>query len=130
MDVAETLNAAQAAALLFVDTETVLMLARQGELPGAKIGKPWVFLREDVLNYLRSRVAQDTSERRRQLHATPGRVAELMSVPLKTRRRPPPALPPLPATVHATPTSIKAAPQNGSPAKFHTASASANHDRL
>lgn len=95
MDAADTLNVAQAAALLFADTETVLLLARQGQLPGAKIGKPWVFLRQDVLDFLRERIRKETEERRQLLQSTPQPVAQLMPVPRNGRRKPPPALPDL-----------------------------------
>jgi hypothetical protein len=38
MNTLDALNAAETAALLHADTETMLALARRGELPGAKIG--------------------------------------------------------------------------------------------
>ena len=63
MDAQDTLDAAGAAAVLHADAETVLLLARRGELPGAKIGKSWVFLRADVLDFLRDRVRRDTAQR-------------------------------------------------------------------
>ncbi len=96
MDHTDTLNAAQAATLLFVDTETVLLLARQGELPGTKIGKPWVFLRQDILDFLRTRIQQDTEERRRRLQSVHEPLAALLPVPRKSRRKELPPLPDLP----------------------------------
>lgn len=96
MDTPDTLNAAEAAALLYADTETVLALARRGELPGAKIGKSWVFLRSDVLNFLHERVVQETEQRRRERATLPSPSALLVVRP-KTRRRAPPTLPELPA---------------------------------
>lgn len=93
MDNAETLNAAQAASLLFADTETVLALAREGSMPGTKIGKSWVFLRQDVLDYLRARISEDTLQRRRQLQAASTPLATMMHVPSTSCRRPPPELP-------------------------------------
>jgi excisionase family DNA binding protein len=92
----ETLNAEQAAALLFAETETVLTLARSGNLPGTKIGKSWVFLREDVLTFLRHRVQKDTGERLRQLEAKKNPIAVLIEPRPKRRRREPPALPGFP----------------------------------
>jgi excisionase family DNA binding protein len=89
----ETLNAIQAAEVLFADAETVLELARKGVLPGTKIGKCWVFLREDVLSYLRSRVEQDTMARRNELAAGPKPVGLQYEAPGDRRRRAPPALP-------------------------------------
>ena len=44
MEAQDTLDASGAAAVLHADVETVLTLARKGELPGAKIGKSWVCL--------------------------------------------------------------------------------------
>lgn len=92
MNLVETLNAIQAAEMLFADTETVLELARKGILPGTKIGKCWVFLREDVLSYLRSRVEQDTTARRNEIAAGPNPVGVFYGAPRDKRRRPPPAL--------------------------------------
>lgn len=127
METEETLNVAQAAALLFVDTETVLLLARQGELPGTKIGKPWVFLRQDILDYLRLRIQRDTDARRRQFQAAQEPQAVLMPMPGNSRRRPPPALPDLPAAMEQ-PTFTKAAPPGRSRAYSHSASTSADRD--
>lgn len=100
MDTPDTLNAAEAAALLHADTETVLALARRGELPGAKIGKPWVFLRSDMLEFLRERVDLETEQRRRERATPPSPSASLVVRP-KVRRRAPPALPELPALFKA-----------------------------
>jgi excisionase family DNA binding protein len=85
MNAPDTLNAAEAAAVLHADPETVLMLARKGELPGAKIGKSWVFLRSDVLEYLSNRVKQETELRRAaRVDATP---VAVMTMKLPSRRR-------------------------------------------
>jgi excisionase family DNA binding protein len=48
----EVLTAEEAAALLRVSTKTVLTLARNGNLPGEKVGRAWRFLRSDVLGYV------------------------------------------------------------------------------
>jgi excisionase family DNA binding protein len=100
MDNPDTLNVTQAAALLFADTDTVLLLARQGALPGTKIGKCWVFLREDILEFLRRRIRQDTDERRRLLDQPKMPLAELVPVPHRGRRRN--ALPVLPSLAPAS----------------------------
>lgn len=50
----ETLDLDQAAALLHMHKETVRQRAKAGELPGAKLGRRWVFLLEDLKNYLRA----------------------------------------------------------------------------
>jgi excisionase family DNA binding protein len=51
-DIAEVLTAEEAADLLRVSTKTVLTLARDGNLPGEKVGRAWRFLRSDLLDYV------------------------------------------------------------------------------
>jgi len=50
----KTLNLHEAAALLRMHAESLRQKTRQGLIPGAKIGKRWVFLEEDLVQYLRS----------------------------------------------------------------------------
>lgn len=50
---AEVLTADEAAQLLRVSTKTILTLARDGILPGEKVGRAWRFVRADLLEYLR-----------------------------------------------------------------------------
>jgi excisionase family DNA binding protein len=50
---AEVLTADEAASLLRVSTKTVLVLARDGVLPGEKVGRAWRFVRSDLLRHLR-----------------------------------------------------------------------------
>lgn len=127
MEHAETLNAAQAGAVLFADTETILTLARQGLLPGAKIGKSWVFLRQDVLEFLRSRIAQQTDDRRRQLQAAAAPIAMAMPILANTRRRKLPTLPALPPQPQPLKTTKDAA-QDHYRVDSRNVSASANPD--
>jgi excisionase family DNA binding protein len=54
MRVMRTLNLKQAAAFLNMHPVTVQEKARAGQLPGAKPGKCWVFLEDDLAAYLRS----------------------------------------------------------------------------
>lgn len=49
----EVLTTEEAAALLRVSTKTVLALAREGTLPGEKVGRAWRFLRSDILAVVR-----------------------------------------------------------------------------
>ena len=42
----------EAADLLRVSSKTVLALARDGSLPGEKVGRAWRFLRADLVDYL------------------------------------------------------------------------------
>lgn len=103
----ETMDLQTAAAYLGAKNETISQLARKGELPGAQIGKGWIFLREDVLDFLRRRIAAETEVRRatrdsesealRKEEEHPQPVAVLKT---RTRRRAPPLLPGLPSTTH------------------------------
>src|SRR5471030_2650860 len=52
----KTYDLLECADLLKVDRNTVMKLAGTGELPGAKIGRAWVFLEDDVLTFLRKKV--------------------------------------------------------------------------
>jgi excisionase family DNA binding protein len=103
MSLDETMNLPTVASYLGARTETVAQLARKGELPGAQIGKGWIFLREDVLRFLRNRIARETESRRaarvkEQSNSQQGDNAEAVAVATpraRTRRRELPALPEL-----------------------------------
>ncbi len=90
----ETLDVTEAAALLHAESETVMQFARRGELPGARIGKSWVFLRTDVLSFLRQRILSDTEERHRQCAKAPLAIA--LERPNHARRTKLPVLPDTP----------------------------------
>ncbi|WP_374335291.1 helix-turn-helix domain-containing protein [Methyloversatilis sp.] len=62
MDV--TLDLIECAYFLRVDKSTAQELASSGELPGAKIGRSWVFLRSDLESYLRREVQRQQAERK------------------------------------------------------------------
>ena len=85
----ETLDIAEAAALLKVDTETVRQLAADGALYGAKIGRAWVFLREDLLEYLRQQTLDQTAKRRKPDHV----VEPAEMVGRRRKFKAPPSLP-------------------------------------
>lgn len=59
----DTLDLSEAAALLKVDAETARQLAANGTLYAAKIGRSWVFLRDDLIEYLRREVREQTRQR-------------------------------------------------------------------
>ena len=63
---ADILTAEEAADLLRVSTKTVLALAREGSLPGTKVGRAWRFLRTDLFDYVHAGAHQ---------HREPGAVA-------------------------------------------------------
>ena len=48
----EVLTAEEAADLLRVSSKTILALAREGAIPGEKVGRAWRFLRSDLLEYV------------------------------------------------------------------------------
>lgn len=50
----EILTGAEAAALLRVSLKTVLRLARDGDLPGRKVGREWRFSRSELFAWLSS----------------------------------------------------------------------------
>ena len=64
-----TLDLQEAAEFLRVHPETLRQLARTGKVPGAKVGRAWVFLEDDLVQYLRSLYPQP----RQALRVTPGK---------------------------------------------------------
>src|SRR6202521_3955498 len=53
-----TLNLEAAAAFLHIHRVTLQGKARAGEIPGAKIGKCWVFVDVDLVEHIRSQYAR------------------------------------------------------------------------
>jgi len=53
----KTLDLQQAAEFLHMNAETLRARAKTGVIPGAKPGKAWVFLEEDLVEYIRSHYA-------------------------------------------------------------------------
>ncbi|MES2354829.1 MAG: helix-turn-helix domain-containing protein [Pseudomonadota bacterium] len=102
MNTLETLDVAEVAALLRAESETIMQLARKGELPGTRIGKSWVFLREDVILFLKNQIAKDTDQRRRQ-RASISHTAVSVDPPVKNRRKSLPVLPTVPGLVPHNP---------------------------
>jgi hypothetical protein len=58
-----TFDLIECADFLKVDRNTVMKLAGRGELLGAKIGRAWVFLEEDVVTFLRKKAQEQTTAR-------------------------------------------------------------------
>jgi excisionase family DNA binding protein len=48
----QVLTTEEAADLLRVSSKTILALARDGDIPGEKVGRAWRFLRSDLLEYV------------------------------------------------------------------------------
>lgn len=62
-----TLDLLEAAELLKIDRTTMLDLVNRGDVQGAKIGRAWVFLEDDVIAYLRAQVQIQTQNRIEQI---------------------------------------------------------------
>ena len=54
----------EAADFLKVDRSTALDLANVGSLPGAKVGRAWVFMEDELVAYLRDITRKQTQARR------------------------------------------------------------------
>jgi excisionase family DNA binding protein len=48
----EILTVEEASALLRVSSKTILRLAREGALPGQKVGRAWRFCRSELVAYV------------------------------------------------------------------------------
>lgn len=59
-----SLDVDECATYLKVDRTTVLKLAAEGVLPGAKIGRSWVFPETLLVEYLTAEVRRQQTERR------------------------------------------------------------------
>lgn len=62
-----TFDIDEAAEFLKINRQYALQLSQTGVLPGAKIGRAWVFLEDDLKDYLRSEVRKQ--QRMRQIEA-------------------------------------------------------------
>ncbi|GAC1569100.1 MAG: hypothetical protein NVS3B3_23110 [Aquirhabdus sp.] len=60
----KTFGIDECAAFLNIARTHALTLAGTGELPGAKIGREWVFLESDLIDYLQVEVKKQVRERR------------------------------------------------------------------
>lgn len=85
----DTINSDECAVLLHCTTEQVEELARSGEIPGLKLGRSWLFVRGDLLDYLAEKAREEAQERRAK------RQPVNMTPDIKPRRHRPPMLPAL-----------------------------------
>lgn len=58
-----TLDIVECAEFLKIERTHALTLAGNGTLPGAKIGRSWVFLEDDLVEYLRAEARKQMRER-------------------------------------------------------------------
>ncbi len=91
-----TYDIERAAKFLNISADTMKELAQNGVVPGAKIGKCWVFVDDDLADYLRKEVAKQTAERRGEKPEQEGKpkVPTAYSRTIVSRRQPrtPPVL--------------------------------------
>lgn len=82
----DTIDSEECAAMLRCTVDQVEELARGGDIPGLKIGRSWLFMRNDLLAYLAEKAREEAQERRskRQPGTTPI---------VKPKSRRPPVLP-------------------------------------
>lgn len=83
----DTIGSDECAELLRCTPEQVEELARAGDIPGLKIGRGWLFVRHDLIDYLAEKAREEAQERRSK-RQRPANVKET-----KPRRRVPPSLP-------------------------------------
>lgn len=76
----DTLDLQQAARLLKMHPVTLADKARAGEIKGAKVGRAWVFIKIDLLEYIRSKYP------RRALQGDSTEVKECHSSNVRTHR--------------------------------------------
>lgn len=90
----KTFDVAVAAEILKMSSCSLQKLAKDGEIPAAKVGKRWVFTEEDLAAYLRAEIKKQTAERRDE-KPEPDRQPEPIRRAKPPRRRPapPPLLP-------------------------------------
>jgi hypothetical protein len=51
----KTLGAVEAAAFLNIDIDTLRQRTKQGKIPGGKVGRAYVYVEDDLLQFVRSR---------------------------------------------------------------------------
>lgn len=92
----KTFDIHEVAEFLKVDRSTALDLAATGELPGAKVGRAWVFLETDLVAYLEDKVRYQTMERREEMSNKSQRAENLIEFGSPAKRRRTRTLPQLP----------------------------------
>ena len=99
----KTYDINEAADFLKIDRSTALELASAGTLPGAKVGRAWVFMEDELIAYLRDVTRKQTQSRRAHAEASQviDRVVREPTPRRGTRRRPLPALPELSSQIAA-----------------------------
>ena len=89
----ETITADQCADLLRCTANQVEELTRKGELPGIKIGRSWIYVKADLLDYLAERARSEAAERRLDIQGQVNKASANVTPQIRPRRGAPPALP-------------------------------------
>jgi excisionase family DNA binding protein len=99
----KTYDINEAADFLKIDRSTALELAHVGTLPGAKVGRAWVFMEDELVAYLRDVTRKQTQARRAQLEVAQviNRAQQEPKPRRRGRSRPLPDLPELGGQVAA-----------------------------
>ena len=99
----KTYDINEAADFLKIDRSTALELAHVGTLPGAKVGRAWVFMEDELVAYLRDVTRKQTQARRAHAEAVDviDRAQQEPKIRRRGRRRPLPELPQLGGQVAA-----------------------------
>lgn len=79
----ETLDTKGAAELLHISVQFAQQLANRGEIPAVQLGKSFLFLKSDLIQWLADRARSEQRERQRQMA-----LAAEMPRPIRTRGRP------------------------------------------
>lgn len=77
----------ECADLLLCSPDQIEEKARSGEIPATKIGRGWLFIREDLISYLADKARQEAMER------SSKRSPNVTQLVAKPRRRQAPPLP-------------------------------------
>jgi excisionase family DNA binding protein len=86
----QTLDVSEVANVMHCDEQTVMDLAKSGELMATKIGRGWIFIKLEVFAFIRARMETETNERRESRRGSSKLVSE------GTSRKPLPNLPDVP----------------------------------
>jgi hypothetical protein len=96
----ETIDAKQAAELLFCSEAEAEQAARDGEIPGIKFGRGWVFVKHDLIAFIAEEARAQAQQRRAKKHPAPVQMGMDPAPKDKRARRQPPTLPALPSPTH------------------------------
>ncbi len=89
----DIIDADECAQMLKCSVEQVEESCREGELPGFKQGRGWLFVRADLLSWLAEKARKEAAERKAQRTAQAAGKLTRLTEAVKPRRKAPPALP-------------------------------------